>query len=113
MHVVGDHPRHTDAAREGNELAHQCVFLGQAVIPDFDREGIVEEITQCAGNALGLGHIAGRQRLRYGAAGTAAQCEEAVGVLRQQCERHRWCAAFRHIHARTGDECADVAVADA
>ena len=111
MRVVRHHPRHTDAARNGNQLTDECTFFGKAMIPDLDRKRLVEEIAQHAGDAIGFGNVTGGERLRNCAARTPAQCVEAGGVFRQQVKRHRWRTAIGHIHARAGDECTEVAIA--
>ena len=113
MHVVGDDPRHTDAPRERNELSHECALLGKPVIPDLDRERVVEQVTQRAGHAVGFSHVADCQGLWYRPTWTSTEGEQSGRVLCEQCEWHRWRAALRHIHARTGEQCAEIAIADA
>ena len=84
VRVIRHHPRHTDASCDGNQLTHQRVFLGQPMIPDFDREGIVEQITQHTRHAIGFSDVAGRQRLRNCPTRTATQRVQAGAVLREQ-----------------------------
>ena len=88
VRVVRHHPRHTDAACNGNQLTHQRMFFGQSMIPDLDRKGIVEQIAQYTGHAIGFSDVAGRQRLRNRATRTAAQRVQAGAVLCEQGKRH-------------------------
>ena len=66
--VVGGQQRGPDAAGDLDQLRVGPVLVGHAVVLQLDEQvAAPEDVLQPGGPALGLGHVAGQQRLEHDA----------------------------------------------
>ncbi len=112
VHVIRHDPRHAQPPGEGNELRHELALLGKPVIPALDDEAVAVDVAERTRGAARALRIAGREERRHPSARATGECGDAIGVAREQVERHGGLAA-RAIHAGAGDEGGDVGVAGA
>ncbi len=110
VHIVRDHPRDRECARDVDERPDERALLFESVVPAFDGDAAAEDVDERGGGLARLVLEPARDEPRHPAARAAREREQSARMLREHVERHRRLTA-RPLHARLGDEHGQIPVA--
>ena len=112
MHIIGDHPRHIQRARERHEVARDGAFFWQRVVPALNGYPAFEHVDERGRRRAGVVVRTAGHESRHPATRAAGERKQSAGVARERVEIHARSPA-RVIEPRPRDERTQVAVSHA